>query len=331
VARLERLLAGDTSPRWLASAPDAPTVIFIGGSGRSGSTLLERLLGEIPGVLPLGEVVHLWRRGIAEDQLCGCGSPFSGCPFWTSVGQAAFGGWDRLDLARVLELKDGVDRQRHVRHSACRNPSKEYRRKVLAYTDLYRRIYAAALAVSGARVVVDSSKHASTALALSHDRGIDLRTLQLVRDARGVAYSGAKEVERPETRNGTLMPRYSAAGSTLLWIAQNVELEGIRHRRLPFVRMRYEDLIDEPARTVSRAWRDLGLPGTGKVPMTSTRAIKLEAGHSVAGNPMRFRTGLTELRPDSSWESRLSARDQKLVVGLARPLLSRFGYLGDST
>ncbi|MDT4989050.1 MAG: hypothetical protein QOI74_3144, partial [Micromonosporaceae bacterium] len=35
-------------------------VVFLGGLGRSGTTLLERVLGELPGVLPLGETVHLW-------------------------------------------------------------------------------------------------------------------------------------------------------------------------------------------------------------------------------------------------------------------------------
>ncbi|HEY2794503.1 MAG TPA: sulfotransferase, partial [Micromonosporaceae bacterium] len=35
-------------------------VVFLGGLGRSGTTLLERILGEVPGVCALGELVHLW-------------------------------------------------------------------------------------------------------------------------------------------------------------------------------------------------------------------------------------------------------------------------------
>ena len=45
----------------------APRVLFIAGTGRSGSTLLERLLGQIPEVAPLGEVVHLWERGVIDN------------------------------------------------------------------------------------------------------------------------------------------------------------------------------------------------------------------------------------------------------------------------
>jgi hypothetical protein len=39
-------------------------VLFLGGLGRSGTTLVERVLGAIPGACPLGEVVHLWRRDV---------------------------------------------------------------------------------------------------------------------------------------------------------------------------------------------------------------------------------------------------------------------------
>ncbi len=68
-------------------------VLFLGGLGRSGTTLLERILGELPGVTPLGEVVHLWQRGIRADEKCGCGVRFAACPFWQRVGEHAFGGY----------------------------------------------------------------------------------------------------------------------------------------------------------------------------------------------------------------------------------------------
>ncbi|MCZ3387336.1 MAG: sulfotransferase, partial [Actinomycetia bacterium] len=72
-------------------------IVYIGGQGRSGTTLLERALGELPGVVSLGETVHLWDRGLRDDELCGCTEPFGSCPFWRSVGDEAFGGWDRID------------------------------------------------------------------------------------------------------------------------------------------------------------------------------------------------------------------------------------------
>jgi len=51
-------------------------VLFLAGLGRSGTTLLERALAELPGVQPLGEVIHLWERSVQGDELCGCGEAF---------------------------------------------------------------------------------------------------------------------------------------------------------------------------------------------------------------------------------------------------------------
>ena len=48
-------------------------VLYIGGLGRSGTTLLERILGELPGACALGEVVHLWDRDVRADERCACG------------------------------------------------------------------------------------------------------------------------------------------------------------------------------------------------------------------------------------------------------------------
>ena len=72
-------------------------VLFIGGLGRSGSTLVDRVLGQTPGVCSVGELVFLWERGLLANERCGCGEPFDGCPFWKEVGVRAFG-----DAARVL-------------------------------------------------------------------------------------------------------------------------------------------------------------------------------------------------------------------------------------
>ncbi|MFD0594553.1 hypothetical protein ACFQZ4_20755 [Catellatospora coxensis] len=89
-------------------------VLFVGGLGRSGTTLIERVLGELPGVCALGEIVHLWQRDLRDDERCGCGERFSGCDFWQRVGKAAFGGWHRVDVHRILALRDLVERTRHI-------------------------------------------------------------------------------------------------------------------------------------------------------------------------------------------------------------------------
>ena len=62
-------------------------VLYIGGFGRSGSTLVERILGQLPGFCSAGEIVFLWQRGLIDGQLCGCGVPVPECEFWSRVGK----------------------------------------------------------------------------------------------------------------------------------------------------------------------------------------------------------------------------------------------------
>jgi len=180
-------------------------VVYLGGLGRSGTTLLERLLGELPGVCSVGEVVHLWQRGIAEAERCGCGEPLPDCPFWRKVGEIAFGGWGQVDVRRVAELRYAFDRNRYIPLLAAPALYPSFRRGVDEYTDYYARIYAAIADASGCPVVVDSSKHASLAFCLRRRAELDLRVIHVVRDSRAVAFSWTRRVvrmavERPEQR-----------------------------------------------------------------------------------------------------------------------------------
>ena len=63
-------------------------VLYIGGDGRSGSTMLAALLGNHEGFFPIGEFRKVW-RALTNDELCGCGESFSRCEFWRRVGERA--------------------------------------------------------------------------------------------------------------------------------------------------------------------------------------------------------------------------------------------------
>ena len=66
-------------------------VIYLTGTGRSGSTLLGNALGSMPGTLSAGEVRFLLRRGIGELGRCGCGEPVVECPVWRPALEKTFG------------------------------------------------------------------------------------------------------------------------------------------------------------------------------------------------------------------------------------------------
>ena len=67
------------------AAPGAVRVLYLAGSGRSGSTLLTTILGQLAGFFAAGELRYLWQRGVLENRPCGCGLPVNDCPFWSAV------------------------------------------------------------------------------------------------------------------------------------------------------------------------------------------------------------------------------------------------------
>ena len=302
-------------------------VIFVGGLGRSGTTLLERLLGELPGVAPLGEVVHLWTRGVGADEPCGCGMPFSRCPFWREVGERAFGGWPVGLAARLLDLRHRLDRTRRIPIlSRQARPGDARGDTALGeYAASYGRLYHAAARVGGAAVVIDSSKHASLAFCLSAaGESIELSVVHVVRDPRAVAHSWGRRVPRPE--DGAPMTRWRPGVAALHWLVQNLAFHLLARRGVPVIRVRYEDLVAAPRKTIRRLVRRLALPVGPGLPFVRGGGVTLSPTHTVSGNPMRFAVGTLPLRRDDAWRTALPHRHRWLVTALTWPLSRRYGY-----
>jgi hypothetical protein len=304
-------------------------VLFLAGLGRSGTTLLEQALGQLPGVQPLGEVIHLWHRSLVHDEACGCGQRFSRCEFWQGVGQRAFGGWDNVDVEAVEAARRKAIRLRRIPAVARgRLPATDSARLVAG---MHRRIYEAAGSVSGARAVVDSSKHPALAYALRCDRDIDLRVVHVVRDARGVAYSWTKRVERPEGAGrpaARWMTRYTPARSALLWLGHNACLAPLPALGTKVMLVTYESFIAKP-RAVLRAiasFAHLDIPDEA-LGFASDSAVTLAPAHTASGNPLRFTSGRLRLELDEAWRSDMPASERFLVTALAYVQLARYGYI----
>jgi sulfotransferase family protein len=314
-------------------------VLYLGGLGRSGTTLLERLLGELPGAVSLGEVVHLWERCVVDGERCGCGVPFRECPFWAQVGELAFGGWDRVDVERLRSLKQAADRTRYIPALARRELPAELHTRLSAYLDHYTRLYRAVQRASGAEVVIDSSKHAALAFCLrwaahAGTGELDLRVIHVVRDSRGVAYSWTKQVRRPEglSAPGEFMAQWSPAKTAVHWNAENAAFALLARRGTTTTRLRYEEFLRAPAEALRQCAEFAGLTvdDAALAFLTENAGVvsaRLSATHTASGNPMRFQTGPIQLRRDETWRTRLAAQDRRTVTALTLPLLRHYGYI----
>lgn len=308
---------------------DALPVIFIGGVGRSGSTVFELSLGTDERVVALGEVMHLWKRSLLESELCGCGTRFAECDYWRSVGELAFGGWANVDAERVVGLKQRIDRTVRTPQLWAKLGSARWMSDVREYASYYSRLYRAAAQLAGRSTVVDSSKQASLPYVLQYAEDIDVRVLHCVRDSRAVAYSWTKTVPRPEGQadGHQYMKRYSPGILALKWMQHNVVIENLRLQKVPVHRVRYEDWARAPVSTVQSALEFAGLEPRMN-PRLDDTWVDLPVTHTCSGNPMRFTVGRVEIRRDEKWRGEFPNASRSLVTGLTAPGLAAYGYLG---
>ena len=181
---------------------DVIRVLFIAGALRSGSTLLDRVVGGREGFCSVGEAHTIWRGSFEENQLCGCGVPFHECAFWQAVSRQAFDvGTTQFDPATAIHLKDSVGRIRHSPWLLLPRRPKRCRTALSAYGKLIEQLYSVIQAVSGEQVIVDSSKSPAHALILSQLPGVEVNVVHLVRDPRAVAFSWQRQPQRRPAEN----------------------------------------------------------------------------------------------------------------------------------
>jgi hypothetical protein len=288
------------------------------------------VLGALPGCTHVGELRHVWERGVLGNRLCGCGAPFRECPFWSAVGERAFGGWRQADAEAQVRRLWTTGRQRHFPLVATGLGSARFRAEVQAYGDLQALVYRAVAEVSGHDVIVDTSKSPLYALTL-RAHGLDVRVVHLVRDSRAVAYSWTRKRPTGDSATTQYMPTFAPSHSTLTWISNNVAIDAIGLRGLRPRVLRYENLVTAPGRELTRSVSDL-LPEAARAALAEVADTEFTLGtqHTVAGNPVRMHTGPISLRLDDAWRSEMRPSDRFVVSLMTFPLLARYGYAARS-
>jgi len=287
---------------------ELPTVVYIAGYGRSGSTVLDLILGASDSIAAVGELFMFFRP--SETRNCSCGSPVAECPFWSEV-------------RRVYQARHLVDSRLYVpgnkgdRGFRFRQkiegmfvplwPSPEVRDEYVRHE---RALLAALEHVSGRHMIVDSSKTAVEVAwrptALMQYCGAKVKLIHLVRDGRAVMWSVMRGCNRKlEQRDADPRLSFPRLRSVLGWTLANLAAWQ-QGRQLPkenVLAVSYEDLARDPAAELTRIGQFLELDLSPVIARIEARE-PLAAGHSISGNRLRH-TGLVEIREDDEWRGRL--------------------------
>jgi len=301
-------------------------VVYVAGATRSGSTLLHNLLAQVEGFEGIGELRDIWHYGLLDNRLCGCGTPFRSCPYWSSMIATSLGSMAAIDAA-VLHAQTERFRTRDLLLS----PPAVRRRAIEEAAPLLgalARVYTTIRDQTGCSVIVDSSKNPAYGYLLRRIPDLDVYFVHLVRDAPAVAHSLGK---RKESEPGRNLPRKAAWRACADWLSRNVTCElFLGHPAARLVRVRYEDLVRDPAHVIRSIGSLAGEP-VGDLGFIDDQSVDMSVRpHTVFGNPVRFRAGAVALRLDDAWRDQMSRSDAVLVRVVTAPLRLRYGYLGRS-
>lgn len=259
-------------------------ILYVASSAHSGSTLLDLLIASHAEAVGLGEVKvlsqhprHRSRRERLAVLPCACGAtPVARCPFWQAVDRELRASSGPTLATLDLESEEPGTFRRHNR----------------AFFDAVHR-------VSGSRLIVDSSKSTRRLEALDAAGVFDVRCIHLVRSPHGVVYS--------QVRRGR--PWLPAARN---WIRAEMRMRRATAGR-DVLKLRYEDVARQPARTLPGVMAWLGLT-------FEPRQLDWadHTHHHVAGNPMR-RASSSEIRVDDAWRRELGALRKAGVAWVTLP------------
>jgi hypothetical protein len=281
-------------------------LLYIAGVPHSGTTILSQILEGVDGLAVVGESFYLW-DAYDKGWACGCGEPLRACPFWAPALVDAFADGNRT----IADLRpDRYYMSMRELPRVLRGGSPAAYRGALAAT-----LHGVA-ATAGARVVVDASKSPTYGRILEMLPDVDFHVLHLVRRPQATAHSWARfpgEAGRP-VRHASV------------WTSWNVLVELLWARRGDrYLRIRYEDFAARPRETVREIVEFVG-EAVDALPFATDGNAELAVAHTVAGNPVRFRSGSVPIVLDEAWRTTLPARDAQVLETLSWPLRQHYGY-----
>lgn len=286
-------------------------LLYIMGTGRSGTTILDVLLSAGEEVFGAGELTYIFRDGLVGNKKCSCGQLALECPFWDQVRKLS--GLNPADLEAGEEINRSLEKHGRFPLAALGLVASG---RLELYRRLNSRILTAVAAVAGAKVVVDSSKYAGRALLLSRFVSKDAKIILLTREPAGLIAAfrkSNKEEQRPKSALAVLV-YYFYSLTCFRWVQLR------RPDRV--LTVSYERLMAEPVSELERiqVWAGIDL-GEAIERLRAGRPFAVR--HMVTGNRLRHQ-GEVVFTPSSGAKVNLG-RGLGLLVRILRGYRSLLG------
>jgi len=302
--------------------------LYIAGCGRSGSTLLERILNSHDRLFATGELCYFLDSIDFDPNSKSYRDPER--EFWSKVAR------DSLDDSSNLKQL----RKNQLAFESILGLIQCFRgnqfKSALDYQAFNHRLFSAIekYIPPATEYLIDSSKTARLAflrpISLSKFENRDVKVIHLVRDGRGCIWSYLKGSNRKMERGLDARIPFAAVRCSLTWfIAQTAaHIFQICHSSDHYLRVRYEDFVDNPKKTLNTIGAFLGIDFSRQIEMIQ-QGLDIPIAEQISGNRIRNQSKII-LKKDWEWKQNLRWYHQLLfwTIDWHYALLYGYGSIG---
>ena len=298
-------------------------IIYIAGYSRSGSTILDIVLGSHQHMFGTGELAYLFDDWLLSERTCTCGETYNNCAFWKNFQLPAGINFDEaIQIIRQVESRPSLPAL--IDDKIPGDIIEKYR---LIQTTLYNYIFNTAQK----DIIIDSSKTsrdmAGRFYALHKYAGFDVYVIHLVKNGLSVVESYVKKGRNWALEGYGKNDRFMAARSSLGWMLANSIAQRLG-RKIPeknYIQIKYEDLVAQPETVLKR------IEGFLEVDLSEaiTRIQKespFHPKHNVGGNRLRLEKEIKLKKSYSAKKISLSAYHRLIFNLIAGRLHKKLGY-----
>lgn len=319
------------------------TLVYITGSGRSGSTLLDMLLSTHGDIAALGEA-HRFSMNLGKTTApfrCTCGETVEHCQFWSKV-------LDMLEKEKIdpCQLKttwleneligeneDGTNIIEFVPETNIFHMKVNFFNLLLGLklerlvkllapivgnfkeginiSDNSWKLYELVCRANNKEIIIDGSKTPGRLLGLQafNKKNYPIKVLYLCRDGRAVTHARMK-------RQGLSMKE-----AAQIWVTEHKKISiALNIHKGQLLKVKYEDLCIDPSKVLKKVYGFIGAKGV--VEKVSFR----DSSHSLGGNPMRLRKSERKIVLNDAWKGDLSQSELEIFEDIGGSLNRVLGY-----
>ncbi|MEM1328000.1 MAG: sulfotransferase domain-containing protein [Bacteroidota bacterium] len=301
-------------------------ILLITSAGRSGSTVLSKILNELDDAFNVNELAFMPLNGIEKNYPINTGERFSDSEIWQEI-LANYQTKNQLNHLHyrphlIPNTRQLVGEQLLPFYKAANKQLEQYK---TALNNLFHAIFEEIKA----EIIIDSSKVAPYVHAVSQLADFDIYVLHLVRDPRAVAYSWQKKIKRSdvEKNDEVFMEEYSPRKSSISWQLVNQYAESLKNRTdLKYHFLKYEDFAQQPEKHLAQLLQFLNY-SKDAIEINDNSIPLHRTDYGIWGNPnVRQQKEQLRIKYDSDYKKQLHPSTTRTATFWSLPLLLRYGY-----